>query len=191
MGVQSDDMEVMVKESGIQETSPIGRLIKQGVAYHHAGLTTEERDVIEACFRGGKIKVLVATTTLSAGVNLPARVVVVRSPFTFGSNVISARVFQQMCGRAGRKGIDTHGHAILMATAKDNKVARQLLNSAAENVTSQLSIDKLRRALLEVIVTKCYNQEAVDVAKCHEFIKSTLRVHQDNDRTGSTIKLMK
>lgn len=77
---------------------------------------------IENSFRQGFIRVLVSTTTLSAGVNLPARVVIIRSPFTFGKNLISSRVFKQMCGRAGRKGIDSSGHAILMCTQGNDQI---------------------------------------------------------------------
>jgi len=72
------------------------------------GLTFDERDVIEGAFRHGALRVLVATSTLSSGVNLPARRVIVRTPMFHGS-VIDTLTYKQMIGRAGRKGIDSSG----------------------------------------------------------------------------------
>jgi DNA polymerase theta len=54
--------------------------IKYGVAYHHSGLTTEEREVVERGYRTGALLVLVATSTLSTGINLPAKAVIFKSP---------------------------------------------------------------------------------------------------------------
>ena len=74
-----------------------------GVAYHHAGLTSQERAAVESGYRSGVILVLTATSTLAAGVNLPARRVVIRSLWQ-GGGIVNRPQYLQMIGRAGRAG---------------------------------------------------------------------------------------
>lgn len=83
--------------------SVLEKTISYAVAYHHAGLTFDERDIIESSFCNSSIRVIIATSTLSSGVNLPARRVIIRSPMQFGRPMCSL-TYKQMIGRAGRMG---------------------------------------------------------------------------------------
>lgn len=113
--------------------------MQQGVAYHHAGLGSEERKLVEKAFRAGQIKVLCATSTLAAGVNLPARLVIVRHPWIRQPHErMSGTMFQQMAGRAGRAGLDDLGECILMSSGMEPGRVYDLVLRGAEEVKSQL-----------------------------------------------------
>lgn len=72
----------------------------------------DERDIVEEAFRVSTLRVLVATSTLSSGVNLPARRVLVRCPPRSGA--ADVLMYRQMVGRAGRMGKDTAGSALIL-----------------------------------------------------------------------------
>ena len=82
--------------------------IKKGIGFHHAGMSIEEREMIENAFRTQKIKILICTSTLSSGVNLPAQTVVIRSP-VFNGKIIDKITYLQMAGRAGRAQLSLEG----------------------------------------------------------------------------------
>uniref|UniRef100_A0A383VNY9 DNA-directed DNA polymerase n=1 Tax=Tetradesmus obliquus TaxID=3088 RepID=A0A383VNY9_TETOB len=89
------------------------RMMAAGVAYHHAGLTHQERGVVEAGYRSGALLALTATSTLAAGVNLPARRVILRSLWQ-GAGPVGRAQYLQMVGRAGRAGQSPVGESFLM-----------------------------------------------------------------------------
>ena len=136
------------------------RGIPNGVGFHHAGLTLQEREIIEGAFSDGTLKILTATTTLSSGVNLPARRVIIRSLKQANRKDLEPGTYRQMCGRAGRTGLDDFGESILICTPDEKERAKVLLNSVLKPVQSSLSTDitggmfqyyGVKRALLEVI----------------------------------------
>ncbi|XP_067896935.1 DNA polymerase theta isoform X2 [Heterodontus francisci] len=136
----------------------LGRTVPQGVGFHHAGLTFDERDIIEGAFRQGLIRVLVATSTLSSGVNLPARRVIVRSP-VFNGRLLDVITYKQMSGRAGRKGVDTMGESILVCKNAERAKGMSLLQGSLKPVRSCLVkkegegvTTSMIRAILEIIV---------------------------------------
>ncbi|XP_069722926.1 DNA polymerase theta isoform X2 [Phaenicophaeus curvirostris] len=134
------------------------RTLPWGVAFHHAGLTFDERDIIEGAFRQGLIRVLAATSTLSSGVNLPARRVIIRTPM-FGGKLLDILTYKQMAGRAGRKGVDTEGESILVCKPSERSKGTALLQGTLKPVCSCLHrregegvASSMKRAILEIIV---------------------------------------
>uniref|UniRef100_G3PUF7 DNA polymerase theta n=1 Tax=Gasterosteus aculeatus TaxID=69293 RepID=G3PUF7_GASAC len=134
------------------------RTVPWGVAFHHAGLTFDERDVLEGAFRQSTIKVLAATSTLSSGVNLPARRVIIRSP-TFNGHLLDPLTYKQMAGRAGRKGVDTIGESVLVCKEAERQKGIILLKGVLQPISSCLVrregdgvTTSMLRAILEIIV---------------------------------------
>eukprot|EP00899_Mesostigma_viride_P021921 jgi/Mesvir1/29730/Mv00959-RA.1 len=112
-----------------------------GVAFHHAGITTEERACIEGAYRSGVLNILACTSTLAAGVNLPAQRVVIRSLQQAGG-LLDAGQYRQMAGRAGRTGLcQTFGEAIIMVEERDKlRTAARIMAATAPDVASQLLV---------------------------------------------------
>ena len=109
----------------------LAECVQSGVAFHHAGLRSGHRAAVERAFRDREIACLCATPTLAAGVNVPARRVVVRDQRRYtGSSMewLPTLEVHQMCGRAGRPGLDPHGEAILVgeASSRDALVDRYI-----------------------------------------------------------------
>ncbi len=93
------------------------RRLEAGIAAHHAGMVPPFKEVVETCFIEGLLEVVFATETLAVGVNMPARTVVVEqlSKFTGERHEpLSPAQFTQLTGRAGRRGIDERGYAVVL-----------------------------------------------------------------------------
>ena len=118
----SQELEVWAKakDKNTDMNKLIVKLIKHGVAFHHAGVSNKQRQIIESGFRQRKIKIICATPTLAAGVNLPARRVVLSSYNRYDMKSrypkpISVLDYKQMSGRAGRPQYDDKGETILIS----------------------------------------------------------------------------
>lgn len=133
---------------GATEVTELSELLANtvlyGVAFHHAGLHPAHREIIEREFLAGKIKILTATPTLAAGVNLPSRHVIItyttrRRLGGYHEN-ISVFEYKQMAGRAGRPQYDPYGEALLY-TKYENLVdilIEDYIKSDIEPIESQL-----------------------------------------------------
>ena len=165
---------------GDSESTAVGRklasCVKYGIAFHHAGLTSEQRHYVESNFRSGNLKVIVATPTLAAGINLPARRVIVRDTTRFeaasGNSPIPVMEIKQMCGRAGRPGYDPYGEAILMAKSNDDykHLLIDYIDSDSEEITSKLGNERvLKMHILGLIAA----EEVSSVDDIIDFLRET------------------
>lgn len=133
--------------------------VRAGVAFHHAGLRPAHRMRIEQAFRDRELDVVCATPTLAAGVNIPARRVIVRDHWRYtasGREPLSVLEAHQMFGRAGRPGLDPYGEAVLIAESADEVDAlwERYVEGEPGPVASKLaSQDALRTHVLSTIAS--------------------------------------
>jgi superfamily II RNA helicase len=107
--LDDDDLGVLAYDEWLEGLSC-------GVAAHHAGLVPTFRETVEECFAAGLLKVVFATETLSLGINMPARSVVIERFTKYGGAgraTLTSGEYLQLTGRAGRRGLDEEGHAIV------------------------------------------------------------------------------
>ncbi len=152
-----------VLEQPTQQCINLFNSMSNGVAFHHAGLVSKQRTIVEDGFKEGNIKVIFATPTLAAGINLPAYRVLINSIFRFangGMVPIPVNEFQQMAGRAGRPKYDTAGQAIAVVNKESDvaKIYNNYIIAGPTNIESQLSkINLLRLHLLSMILINNIN----------------------------------
>jgi len=147
-------------------------LFRSGVAFHHAGLSNAIRNLVEERFRTGKLKVLVATPTLAAGINLPARAVLVLDLSRYSNGHmehISKTEVHQMLGRAGRPKYDKIGYGILYAASSGTEeTAREYLLSDPEPVVSNLGDEPLIRFISLALVSNGLAKSREDITAFYE-----------------------
>uniref|UniRef100_A0A182MCT4 DNA polymerase theta n=1 Tax=Anopheles culicifacies TaxID=139723 RepID=A0A182MCT4_9DIPT len=171
-GVRQEEVLLQLRNCPAGLDSVLEKTVRYGVAFHHAGLTTDERDIIEGSFRDGALRIIVATSTLSSGVNLPARRVIIRTP-KFGGRPMSSLTYKQMIGRAGRTGRDTLGESILICSPAEEKIGRELTGAELPPVRSCLDSENyahLKRAVLEIIASG----SATTTQELETFVNATL-----------------
>jgi helicase len=121
----------------------LGECLRHGVAFHFSDLDRDERRVIEDAFRKREIQVLVATTTLAQGVNLPAETVVIPELKRFdghGDQPYRVAEYKNIAGRAGRLGLTERGRAIVLASSygESENLWSRYITATPENVRSAL-----------------------------------------------------
>jgi helicase len=171
-------------------TRTLAQLVSKGVAFHHAGLGPSSRKIVEEAFKKGTIKVLTATPTLAAGVNLPARRVVVASILRYdseygGSVPISVLDYKQLCGRAGRPKYDSSGEAVIVAGesgASGEDLYDHYVLGSPEPIRSQLSNERAIRFHLLATIASVPGLKRQEI---EDLFSATLYAHQARGATVS------
>jgi helicase len=154
--------ERLARGSNSNVGDALAEAVLGGVAFHHAGLRHQQRSLIEAAFKDKSLFCLCATPTLAAGVNLPARRVLVRDLKRYAdgmSRFLPVMEVRQMLGRAGRPRYDTKGEAWLLCKGGDpreaaDEVADKYIHGPIEDITSKLAAEPAMRVhLLSAIAT--------------------------------------
>ena len=184
---------------GTEFNNKARKCLYNGVAIHNAGMLPGYKRLIEELFRDRLIDVVFSTETLSAGINMPAKTTVLTSLYkpvsipTEGTDGIkrrplTANEYQQMTGRAGRRGIDKVGNVIILSeTEKDYKLAQQLAVAEPDKITSKL--DMSYRLLINLLKKNNghYSSEMAD-----EFLdRSFLVFNSDNPQETKNKSLKK
>jgi len=152
-------LAAQVRERGGTETGRrLATAVSAGVGFHHAGLASDHRALVESAYRDRELGVICATPTLAAGVNVPARRVVVRDLERYtGEEMTPLPTLEvhQMCGRAGRPHLDPYGEAVLVAADGDPAAVRErYVDAEPEAVESQLTErEALRTHVLSVVAS--------------------------------------
>ncbi|GAA6006352.1 hypothetical protein JCM11491_004924 [Sporobolomyces phaffii] len=148
----------------------LSALIENGVSFHHAGMEQNDRKLVEKLFLDGKISVICSTSTLAVGVNLPARLVIVRGTkgYKDGGFIDYADMdLLQMIGRAGRPQFDRLGVAVIM-TRREHQQKYDDLVHAHKNLESSLHKNLTEHVNSEIIL-----RTITDVASALRWLRST------------------
>lgn len=162
----------------------LGKVVNAGVAFHHSGLNSKQRELVEDNYRAGNISIICATPTLAAGVDLPAYRVIIKDLKRYGGQWGMSKIpvleYEQQAGRAGRPKYDKQGEAICIAQSVEEKeqIWNEYINGEPEDILSKLAVEPvLRTYLLSLIATGYVNS----MFSLNAFMSKTFYAHQYKD----------
>jgi len=180
----TESLSLNILATGESETAVrLASCVSRGVAFHHAGLLSEQRRLVEQGFRDNKIKVIASTPTLAAGLNLPARRVLIKSyrRYEYGRGMmpISVIEYRQMAGRAGRPGLDPYGESFLMAKngTETQDLQEHYIEGTPEEIWSKLASES---ALRTHLLSTCAAGFARNEQELKAFIATTFYAQQQD-----------
>jgi helicase len=172
----------------------LAKCIKKGIAFHHAGLTHKQKELIEDNFRNGLIKIIACTPTLAFGLDLPAFRAIMKDLRRYGYHGlqwIPTLEYLQMAGRAGRPKFDKYGEAIAVVStdAAKKEIIERYIKGSPEEIFSKLAVEPvLRTYVLSLIATGFVSTER-DIIK---FFSKTFWAYQyqDMSKLSSIVRRM-
>jgi helicase len=169
-GLRRDAEMIRAEGRGLEMAENLASCVERGVAFHHAGLTYQFRKIVEEGFLQRRLKVICATPTLAAGVNIPARMVIIPEAKKSVRDM-SVMEYKQLAGRAGRPGFDRVGYSVIIATSKRRLTTyvRRYLSGEPEPIKSNL-LRRVSWAILASMSSGLVESEA----DLEDFMASTL-----------------
>ena len=171
--------------SDTETSDDLADCVENGAAFHHAGLASQHRSLVEDAFRDRLLKVICATPTLAAGVNTPSRRVIVRDWRRYdgefgGMKPLDVLEIHQMCGRAGRPGLDPYGEAVLLSKDADtmDELFERYIWADPEPVRSKLAAEPALRTHLLATISSGFANSREGLL---EFLDATLYATQTGD----------
>ncbi|MEM0324494.1 MAG: DEAD/DEAH box helicase [Candidatus Aenigmatarchaeota archaeon] len=182
-----------------EQCRKLSELLKNGIAFHHAGLVYKQRKIIEELFRNKKIRVLVSTTTLSMGLNLPSFCVLIANYQRFESGkkeFISNIEYKQMVGRAGRVPYDKFGIGLLFAKTKAEAkmLFKRYIFGDLEEIISKIGNEVILRSQILSLISSNFVKDEKELV---EFLKTSFFYYQTKNKkfletkSKEIIKLLK
>ena len=176
-------LDVPKKKGSLPTTTclKLAESLEHGVAFHHAGLFNEQKEIIEDEFRNGNILMITATPSLMYGVNLPSKTVVIRDTTRWTANgpqPIPVFDYEQMSGRAGRPQYDDVGYSYLIAKTMDEAINLEDYYVEGEiELTNSKLVDN-KDAILKQIIAQIASSLSKSLDELTEFFSKTLYGYQ-------------
>lgn len=166
--------------SPTKQCKRLAESVRRGIAFHHSGLTSKQRELIEENFRKGTVKIICATPTLSAGVDLPAYRAIIRDLKRFGRqgyDWIPVLEYMQMAGRAGRPRFDKEGQAIILASSEGHaeELEEIFIRGEAEEIYSKLAAEPVLRTYVLSLIS---SRIVANRKELLSFFEKTFWAHQ-------------
>ncbi|MCA9477868.1 MAG: hypothetical protein KC535_01855 [Nanoarchaeota archaeon] len=157
--------------------------VRKGIAFHHAGLASKQRELIEDHFRKGDISIICSTPTLAAGLDMPAFRSIIRDTKRFGPRgmqPIPVLEYEQMSGRAGRPGKEDYGEAIIIASKEGDieYYTDRYINGEVEELYSKLAVEPVLRTYVLSLVSTEFIKSTQEL---YDFFDTTFYAHQYGD----------